>query len=239
MNTNANLLKLLVLISCVYWSGSVVAAHVNWQLTFFNESGQSVGNGQFSYNTEVTTCIEFNNGGSCNVYSPGSHIDAMEVQTVIDPISIELSGLDWGAGTSRTMYVQGWWNDNNILPGWQSKGRGGVRVIQNEWTLRKGYGDGFTQHELPDGQKFDYIDALTLTDFTEVSQTEWAGDWSEYHTLDTFYMPEIYGNRYPDVSTSNGSFKVEHINATVPIPGALVLFFSSLFILGFRVKKHN
>lgn len=239
MNINTKLLTLSLLISCIFGSAPLLAASVNWRLTFFNGSGQLAGNGHFSYNPETTTCIDLGSGGNCPP-SPSSK-DSIEVSTQIDSISIDLADLSWGEGSAREIGVA-WWYDPAIdaLPGWQLTNKGGTRVYENQWILRHGNDNGSDSYFGSVGdtvRPFIYEEALFFDSFTTFSQSIWTGTWHEYDNIEGNVKFHGGYGYIPDMNLSQGTFKAELINAEVPIPNALILFISSLFVLGFKRSK--
>jgi len=235
INSNIKLLNTSFFTLCLYWSNSLAAAPVNWQLTFFDNSGQLVGNGQFSYDPEMTDCIALRNGGNCG--SSPILYDAMEVHTKIDALSINVSNIDWGDRSSGNL----WWSDPSIpvAPGWQSNLRSGISTHENQWLFASGDPSGQHQYfgSIDGGsmRPFTFEEALTLSNFSESSQTTWTGSWNEYEKTSNF----IFDNNFMvfDMNSSHGSFTAELTNTSeVPIPSALVLFLSGFFFIGFKNK---
>ncbi len=126
----------LLITGSFLYSMSSIAAPVTWQLTFFKNNGEAIGNGQFSYDPNSTTCVYTTTQG-CN----GTVREDFDVQTEIESTSIHLGGYEWGAGTPRPLEATiAWWSDStaNVLPGIMGHGKAGIHFERNQWRFHSG-----------------------------------------------------------------------------------------------------
>ncbi len=84
------------------------AAILQFKLDFWDEESNLVGNGQFSYDDALSTCLTTSGGGVCEPNDPlYGLLDAIIVTNLLTNASATLAGKTWGlVGTS-------WWSDDD------------------------------------------------------------------------------------------------------------------------------
>ena len=84
------------------------AALLNFQVNFLDENSNLVGNGQFSYDDESSTCLELSPAGVCEPNDPlFGLLDAMIVTNLLTDVSATVGGKTWGLGGTS------WWSDDD------------------------------------------------------------------------------------------------------------------------------
>lgn len=138
----------------------VSAATITFDLDFFDDSGTQVGDGEFSYDDEASTCFEFSIAGDCSrepLEDPNDYNDVFFVENALTDFSATINGEDWSGAYGH------WWGDDESgqLPGEQSISRYGIFINDNRWF----FGDG------------DFGERQFVMDFTQSSDTYGEGDW--------------------------------------------------------------
>ena len=84
------------------------AARLQFKLDFWDEESNLVGNGQFSYDDALSTCLTTSGGGVCEPNDPlYGLLDAIIVTNLLTNASATIAGKTWGlVGTS-------WWSDDD------------------------------------------------------------------------------------------------------------------------------
>lgn len=103
----------------------VQAASIFWDLEFFNDSGEQVGTGEFSYDPEATANV-----------TAGRPPVTISVSGIVDSFSANVAGLEWGKEDflSRTF----WWvpNSAEATRGQSIRSRFGTFIV-NFWELKE------------------------------------------------------------------------------------------------------
>jgi hypothetical protein len=203
---------------------SAYAAPVTWQLLFF-EDDNVVGNGQFSYDPAILSgCISGQDTITCDDFVDGEFVEHTGGSTPVQETGFyTYTELDSGYANvkNETSFLSGWWHDptNNSLPGQLECDRGNCSLTEGEWLM---INDVFVQ---------DLI--LSMGGFNQVSNTSWTGSWSQVFFDTTNFNP----NPSSPVPEKSGGGTFTATLAPVPIPGALVLFFSGFVGLIWKIKK--
>jgi len=144
---------------------AALADQITWRLLFTGSGGETQGTGQFTYDPDTSVCIP-NNPIGCDPPFPGSDeiLDGFFVSTLLQSISVDLGGFDWGSGTARDLAGLAWWGTDTFTPGIVFGGRFGPDPQLGRWLF---WDDEFTQFEI-----------LQMTGFQRKSPTGWEGDWS-------------------------------------------------------------
>ncbi|MCF6203625.1 MAG: hypothetical protein L3J59_08145 [Methylococcaceae bacterium] len=205
-----NSFKICFLVFSLAWSMLLFAAPVSLQILFLDNAGQSVGNGQFTYDPATSICIERDQFGCQPNPSGAGFINGFDVSTVLDSISIDLAGQNWGTGTERGLAGQSWWyNEPSISPGSQIVDRG-------TFSIKEGW-------HFYDGPAISFTESLIMSNFTSTTSASWVGDWN------TFLMTD------GTPGGEGGTFIIGEV-PEVPVPGAILLFSSGLIVLASRKK---
>ena len=113
---------------------SVSAATIGYDLRFFNDSGNEVGLGEFSYDPDTTTCIpEIPIDESCQ-------FSGLLVTTELTDFSANISGTEWRL---RDSAGQHWWDEATSTVKGASITRSGI-LLQDQWF----FGDQFFAENL-------------------------------------------------------------------------------------------
>ncbi|MGK7940771.1 MAG: PEP-CTERM sorting domain-containing protein [Crocosphaera sp.] len=99
----------VVVLSGVIWEITPsYAASMSYTLSFFDNSGEKIGSGWFSYDTSSSTCIQtLPFGDSCD---PFELRNGFFVKTELTDFSANISGTEW---TLNDRSGQLWWDDEN------------------------------------------------------------------------------------------------------------------------------
>ena len=176
----------------------VSAATITFDLDFFDDSGTEVGDGEFSYDDEALTCIEFSEAGDCsrepsedpddyNYYN-----DVFYVENALTDFSATINGEDWSEAYGY------WWSDDETgqLPGEQSASRYGISINDNSWF----FGDGsFGERQLS-------------IDITQSSDTSGEGNWLQN------VVPPGGGNPFAGSGTWQATRVGTGLEPSVPAP---------------------
>ena len=180
------------------------AATVNFELTFFDGRNTQVGSGTFSFDDEVTTCVEPElNDGICY---PGALEEIDDENSPFYPnfvIGVENALTDFDATLFDTTYYESnwslerktWWSDEESgqVPGYQSITRYGISIRDSQWF----FGGTFPEDE------------QLVMKFESFSDTFGAGSWI------TSVAPFING--FP--SSSTGTWEATIVDTTPePLP---------------------
>lgn len=146
-----------ILISAV---APVTAATITFDLEFFEDSGTQVGDGEFSYDDEASTCFELSFAGDCSrepSEDPNDFNDVFFVENALTDFSATINGEDWSGAYGH------WWSDDESgqLPGEQSASRYGISINDSRWF----FGDSF------------FGEGDMIMDFTQSSDTYGEGNW--------------------------------------------------------------
>ncbi|NMG07639.1 hypothetical protein [Brasilonema sp. UFV-L1] len=164
----------------------VQAASVFWDLNFFNDSGEQIGNGEFSYDPEKTAIVTF------NTFTPttGTGTTTISVTGIVDSFSVNVAGLEWGTKDFRNRTF--WWVPNNSE---STKGQS-VRVrsvipvsIVNSWQLIEndvtvGPFGPYTRFSMSGGST-EFLGEGTWEQTEVVARTDSSGNFMGYNFLET------------------------------------------------------
>lgn len=200
----------------------VSAATITFDLDFFDDSGTEVGDGEFSYDDEASTCFELSVAGDCSrepLEDPDDFNDVFFVENALTDFSATIDGEDWSGAYGR------WWSDDESgqLPGEQSASRYGISIGENSWF----FGDD------------DFGTRQFVMDSTQSSDTYGEGNWLQevvpsgggdpFAGLGTWQATRVGTVSEPSVSApsvSEPSVSEPSVSEAVPEPstifGALV-----------------
>jgi hypothetical protein len=190
------------------------ASLVFWDLDFFDESGEQVGDGEFSYNSDTTTFVQ------TSVLLPELFpIEGFEVQSALEVFSINVVGETFGLEDEPGFVT--WWFDSDRNPGQQlvDPRRPVPSIRENSWFFPEG-GSAF-------GGQWLFMDEME-----EISNTLWVGDWN-YIKFDSPTIPEpIF---------ASGKWSAILRSRTVPEPTTTLglLAFSALGAASTLKRKHQ
>jgi hypothetical protein len=124
-----------------------------WQIDFFDEAGELVGEGSFSYDLDTETFVST---------EPDflSEPEGFFVQAALESFSAEILGETWNLGDQPGNVT--WWADSANQPGQQSFHRSPEPFINDFWF----FGDQFFGEE-----------QFAMYDIEMISKTLWVGDW--------------------------------------------------------------
>ena len=96
-----------------------------WKINFFNDLGELVGDGGFSYDLDTESYVPYYFCGRfCDEYS------GFYVETGLDSFSANLPGYNWSLGDSAGYY---WWNEETQAPNNASISRYGISLRDDSW----------------------------------------------------------------------------------------------------------
>ena len=195
------------------------AATFQFELSFFDENRNPVGNGQFSYDDAEVTCIQLSPAGVCEPNDPlFGLLDAILVKNVLTDFSATVDGENWH------LSLVSWWNDESSgqLAGSQLVSRSGPRVRDNFWF----FGDPFFGRE------------QLYLDFVQSSEPNAEGNWGlqvfpSNSSMEPKFNSGTWQARRADVELQPSSAE------TVPEPSTLVGSFISLVLVTLLLKHKS
>ena len=138
----------------------VSAAAITFDLDFFDDNGTQVGDGEFSYDDEASTCFELSFAGDCSrepSEDPNDYNDVFFVENALTDFSATINGEDWSGAYGH------WWSDDESgqISGEQSASRSDIFINDNRWF----FGDSF------------FGEGEMIMDFTQSSDNSGEGSW--------------------------------------------------------------
>lgn len=175
----------------------VTAATITFDLDFFDDSGTEIGDGQFSYDDEASTCFESSVVGDCSrepSLNPNDFNDVFFVENALTDFSATISGEDWSGAYGH------WWSDDEIgqLSGEQISSRYGISLADNQWFFEEG----------------DFGTEQFAMNFTQSSDTSGEGNWLQN------VVPSGGGNPFAGAGTWQATRVGTAPEPSVPVPSS-------------------